>query len=209
MPTLTALTPDPRRTGYRLVEVDRGRFASLPADALEPLDLSVGSGLSPKVLEALQQLADVEAAYRSGLRALAARECATGALRRRLIHKQHPPDAVDCALERLVAQGLLDDERFARVFAARRVVNGKGPARLITDLLSLGVSRAIAEAAVRQAFADEGVDPEATVRAVAERRAAQLAGLPPYTRRRRLVAFLARRGYPASTVRELIQELIG
>ena len=46
MPTLTALAPDPRQPEYRLVEVDRGRFASLPAVALEPLALAVGTELA-------------------------------------------------------------------------------------------------------------------------------------------------------------------
>ena len=43
MPTLTALAPDPRQPGYRLVEVDRGRFASLPAEALQGLELTLGA----------------------------------------------------------------------------------------------------------------------------------------------------------------------
>ncbi|PYO44168.1 MAG: hypothetical protein DMD33_04810, partial [Gemmatimonadetes bacterium] len=62
MPTLTGLAPDPHQPGYRLVDVDRGRFASLPADALQPLDLRVGAELEPALLDRLRALADVEAA---------------------------------------------------------------------------------------------------------------------------------------------------
>jgi regulatory protein len=209
VPTLTGLAPDPRQPGYRLVDVDRGRFASLPAAALEPLDLRLGGAIAPAVLERLRELADVEAAERAALRALARRAHARRDLQRRLVRKQHPPRAVDAALERLAARGLLDDRRFAEQYAALRATRGKGPARLIKDLLAQGVERRTAEDAVRRALADECVDPEIEARAVAVKRARQLAGLPPAVRRRRLLAYLVRRGYAGSTVTELVEEVCG
>lgn len=209
MPTLTGLAPDPRHPGYRLVEVDRGRFASLPGDVLDalPLSLTPGIELSPPVLARLQDLADVEAACRAGLRSLATRGRARRDLRRRLIQKQHPPQAVDEALTRLDACGLLDDRRFAVEYAARHSARGRGPARLVADLLSQGVDRAIADRAVGEALAQEGIDPDQALRAVAARRASQLTALAPAVRKRRLLAYLARRGYPTVQVRELVDAL--
>ena len=90
---LTGLAPDPRRPDYRLVEVDRGRFASLPAESLVGLDLVIGRAIGPLVLERLQELADLEAAQRAAMRALARRAHARFDLRRRLLQKQHPPAA--------------------------------------------------------------------------------------------------------------------
>jgi regulatory protein len=209
VPTLTGLALDPRQPGYRLIEVDRGRFASLPVDALDalPLPLSPGVELSGPVLARLQELADVEAACRAGLRALATRGRARRDLRRRLIQKQHPPRAVDAALARLDAQGLLDDRRFAVEYAARHAARGRGAARLVADLLSQGVDRAVAETAVSEALVEEGIDPDRTLRAVATRRASQLAALGAAVRKRRLLAYLARRGYRAAEVKDLVEEL--
>ena len=204
---LTGLAPDPRRPDYRLVEVDRGRFASLPAEALIGLGLVVGGEIGPRVLARLQELADVEGAHRAALRALARRAHARHDLRRRLLQKQHPPAAVDGALARLAAQGLLDDAAFARDYAGVKAARGRGPARLIKDLLAQGVERRVAEEAVRAALADEGVDADAAVRAVAEKRARQLAGLPAPVRKRRLVAFLARRGFQGPLVRAIVEAL--
>jgi regulatory protein len=209
VPTLTALAPDPRQPGYRLVEVDRGRFASLPSAALEPLSLQVGAELGPAVLDRLRELADVEAAERAALRALARRAHARLDLQRRLVKKQHPPAAVDAALERLATRGLLDDRRFAEQYAALRATRGKGPARLLRDLLAQGVERRVAEQAVRRALEEEGIDPELEARAVAAKRARQLAGLPVPVRKRRLLAFLLRRGYAGADVRGLVEELCG
>ena len=187
--------------------MDRGRFASLPAAALAGLDLVIGREVNPLVLERLQELADIEAAHRAGLRALARRAHARHDLRRRLLQKQHPPHAVDEALARLEATGLLDDARFAIDYAAAKARRGRGPARLIGDLLAQGVERRVAENAVRTSLAAEGVDPAEAVRALAEKRARQLAGLPQPVRKRRLVAFLMRRGFSGAEVREVVEGL--
>ena len=209
MPTLTALAPDPRQPGYRLVEVDRGRFASLPVAALEPLRLEVGAALAPAVLDRLRELADIEAAERAALQALARRAHARLDLQRRLVKKQHPPAAVDAALERLASRGLLDDRRFAEQYAALRATRGKGPARLLGDLMAQGVERRTAEHAVRRALEEEGIDPGVEARAVATKRARQLAGLPVPVRKRRLLAFLLRRGYAGVPLKDLVEELCG
>jgi regulatory protein len=207
VPRLTSVAPDPRQAGYYLVEVDRGRFASLPGDAVAALGLVVGEELAAPLLARLQELADVEAAYRAASRLLAARGRARGDLRRRLAQKQHAPRAVDAALARLEATGVLDDARFAVEYAARRAAAGRGPARIVADLITQGVARGVAEGAVQDALAQEGLDPARTLRAVAERRAMQLAGLAPVARKRRLLAYLARRGYRGAEARQVAEEV--
>ncbi len=209
MPTLTGLAPDPRQPGYQLLEVDRGRFASLPDAALAGLPLALGREIAPPLLARLQDLADLEAASRAAVRIETRRSHARMDLRRRLLQKQHPPAAVEAALARLVGQGVLDDARFARSYAATRLGRGRGPARLLKDLLAQGVERRVAEAAVARALADEGVDPDAKARALAEQRVGRLSDLPPATRKRRLTAFLLRRGFSGGNVRALVEELCG
>ena len=209
MPVCTGLAPDPRRPGYRVVEVDRGRFASLPEDALRPLGVTVGAEVTPAMRDALAALADVESAYEAGLRLERLRSHAKGDLRRRLLQKQHRGDAVDQAIARLEWTGVVDDARFAEAFARGRVSRGRGPSRILRDLLSQGVERQLAERAVQTAMRDEGVDPAAAARAVAERRVKQLEALPPAARRRRLTAYLARRGFGGAETRDLVRELCG
>jgi len=204
---LTGLAPDPHRPDYRLLEVDRGRFASLPAEALAGLDLILGREISSLVLERLQELADLEAAHRAALRALARRAHARLDLRRRLLQKQHPPHAVEGALERLASQNLLDDAQFAADYARQKSQRGRGAARLVRDLQAQGVERRLAEDAVVTALAAEGVDAGSAMRALAEKRARQLAGLPSQVRKRRLAAFLARRGFTGPDVRQVVESL--
>lgn len=208
MAVLTSLAPDPRRPGYRVLELDRGRFASLPDASIQQLALVLGAVVEPEALTHLQDLADIEAAYRAAVRAQTRRPHAAADLRRRLIQKQHPPAAVDAALERLASEGLLDDQRFAEHFIATRAARGRGPARLLNDLLRQGIDRRTAEESVRTTLTAEAIDLPATLHAVAQRRAVQLRSLPIPTRRRRLMAYLSRRGYRGSEVRDLVEDLV-
>jgi regulatory protein len=205
---LTGLAPDPRRPGYRHVDVDRGRFASLPESLLAPLGLTVGAVLGPATLDRLQALADIEAASRAAERALARRPHARRDLQRRLLQKQHPPSAVAAALDRLAGLGWLDDRRFAEHYASVQAARGRGPVRLLRDLGRQGVDRETAEQAVRHVTASEGLDEVEAARRVALRRAAQLGDLPPGVSRRRLLAYLARRGYQGAAVRDLVEQLV-
>ena len=208
MPILTGLAADPRHHGYQLLEVDRRRFASLPDEAIAGLPLVMERAIDERTLSRLSRLADVEAAFRACTRALARRGFARQDLRRRLIQRQHPAAAVDAALVRLAASGLLDDAAYARQYAASRSARGRGPARLLSDLLAQGVERAMAEQAVSAALHDEGVDPLQAARTVAQQRAASLRALPLDVRRRRLTAFLVRRGYGGANLATVVREAV-
>src|SRR2546428_1740317 len=93
----------------------------------------------PAVLDRLRELADVEAAERAALRALARRAHAPLDLQRRLVKKQHPPSAVDAARVRLASRELLDDRRSAEPYAAPHATRGKSPAALPQYLTPQGV----------------------------------------------------------------------
>src|SRR5439155_551878 len=133
-------------------------------------------------LARLRELADIEAACRAALRALARRSHARLDLSRKLVKKQHPPAAVEAALQRLAAQRLIDDRRFAEQYAGVRAARGRGPSRIVKDLLAQGVDRRTAEESVRRALEEEGVDPEVEARAVAAKRARQRAERRDYAR---------------------------
>lgn len=206
MPVLTALAPDPYRPGYRVVEVDRGRFASLRADELAPLGLVVGAALAEPLLGRLHALADAEAALRAAVRMLALRAHARVELGRRLVKRQHPPAAVETALATLAARGLLDDRAFAERYAATRARRGRGPLRLVRDLQAQGVDRRLAETAVAAGLRAEGIDLQLEARRTAERRLRVLRGQTAPARRR-LTGYLVRRGYSVADACAVATEL--
>jgi SOS response regulatory protein OraA/RecX len=71
----------------------------------------------------------------------------------------------------------------------------------------MGVERALIERAL-SAHWPEGSDRSTIPLALATKRAAQLGGLPRPTRRRRLLAYLARRGFSGREVTEMVDKVL-
>nr|WP_236779115.1 regulatory protein RecX [Agromyces seonyuensis] len=106
-------------------------------------------------------------------------------------------------IERYRRLGYLDDRRTAeqlvRIQHERR---GRGSAFVRQELARRGIADDIAAEALAEL--DEEAEIEVASR-IAERRAGQLRGLDRQTAERRLSAFLQRRGYSGSVVRQAVQ----
>lgn len=207
LPAITALDPDPRRPGTLRVEIDGHRFGAVPQEIAQAAGLVRGLGVTEELRERLAAAADVEAAYRTAIRALERRAFARTDLARRMRRKGHVPAAVDAALDRAAALGLLDDAAFAANYVQTRTARGRGPSRLAADLMAMGVERSIADRAIAAEWG-EGTDRSSVPRALAETRSAQLGNLPRHIKRRRLLAFLARRGFSGRAVTDMVAEVV-
>lgn len=203
IPSITALEPDPRRPGTIRLEIDGARFGAVPHNLVSAERLAVGQPIDAELHQRLTWAADVEAAHRTALRCLELRAYARSDLARRLQRKGHPREAVEMALERIAALGLLDDEAYARSYVQTRAARGRGPARLSRDLLAMGVQRPVIDRAVAAEW-PEGSDRTLMPRALVTKRAAQLGALPRTAKRRRLLAYLARRGFSGRDVTEIV-----
>ena len=127
-------------------------------------------------------------------------------LRRRLLLKGEPEADVDAAIARLTAAGLLDDAAYARAFVRSKVSSqGFSRRRLHQELLKRGVDREVVGAAILEVFHDEDVDEAAAIESVARKKLRTLRGLDEDTQRRRLMAYLARRGYDVDDVRAVLR----
>jgi len=206
---VTDLVHDRRVPGNLVVEINGARFASLPADIVSALGVELNLELDDDRFERLTRVADVEAAYSVALRMLAARPRAVNELLTRLRDRGHNPSAVAEAVGRLESKGLLDDTEFARHFARTRLARGHGSPRILTDLLSRGVERRVAERAIDEVVELEEVDENEEARALALKRARQLGDLPAPTLRRRLLAYLARRGHRGWEVTDVVEGVVG
>lgn len=200
---ITALAPDPRRPGsVRIHVADRPYYtvarAVVTAERLEP-----GREIDPRLHERLARAADTEGAVRAALRALELRPHASTDLGRRLVRRGHPREAVAAALEEVTRLGLLDDAAFARGYAESRAARGRGPARIRRDLASMGVPREEVDAAVAAQWPDGTEDPALPL-ALAARRAGQLGSLPRPVKRRRLLAYLLRRGFSPRVIHDVV-----
>jgi regulatory protein len=202
-----ALAPDPRHPACVRIMVGGRALLTVPREAAEAEGLAVGGELDEPRFARLARAADEEAAYRTVLRSLERRPFAARDLVRRLVLKGHPPEAAAVAVERAGRAGLMDDARFALHYIETRAARGRGPLRLRRDLAALGVERVVVDAALAEAFGPDGANAP-SVEALARKRLDQLRGLPKPVRRRRLLAFLARRGFADESVHRVVMALI-
>ena len=79
--------------------------------------------------------------------------------------------------------------------------------RVRRDLLAMGVPRDAVEAAIAAQWPD-GVEDTALPLQLATRRAAQLGDLPRPVKRRRLLAYLMRRGFSGRTVNLVVARVL-
>jgi regulatory protein len=203
---ITRLEPDPRHAGSVRLYIERVLYCTVPQEAVVAERLRAGQVLDPGLHERLGVAAEADAAHRVVIRALERSAAARRDLERRLVRRGHAREAVSAALDRAECAGLLDDAAFAQHYVRTRAPRGRGPVRLIRDLLAKGVAREVAERAVAEQW-PAGADHD-EVAALAARRAGQLGELPRPVLRRRLLAFLARRGYGGHDAVRAVSEVL-
>lgn len=182
------------RGGRVSVYVDGDYACSVSEALLARRRLFQGLELDEAGLEALRHEASLERVLGDAHRLLAQRQRSREELRRRLLQKDHTEQAIAAVLERLDADGLLDDRAFAAAFAAdKRRFGGWGVERIRRGLADLGVDIAVIEAVLASSGDDDELE---RALAVLER------GGPPSppleAARRRAYAALQRRGFSGS-----------
>ncbi len=206
-PRITALEPDPHRPGAVRLMVNGKLLCTVPAGSVAVEGFAVGTVFDGEVRQRAERVADQEAAYRTLLRALERRAFARRDLARRLVRRGHPAAAIEAALDRAQRAGLLDDAGFAGDYVESRVARGRGPSRIARDLTAMGVDRGVIDRALAERWPQE-TDAGSMAAALAARRAAQLGNLPVAIKRRRVLGYLARRGFAGHEVREVVGRLL-
>ena len=147
--------------------------------------------------------------YDRALDMLEARSRGISELRRLLMKKGEPEAEVDAAIARLQAAGILDDANFARQLTRSKAVGaGLSRRRIGQELAKRGVAREISEHAIEAVFDEEGIDEAESIDRVARKKLRMLTKVDEPTRRRRLYAYLARRGYDSDDIAKVLQTLL-
>jgi regulatory protein len=205
MSVISGIVPVARPIGRFSILVDEHEVAILTLDAIERLRLTVGRsiiGLEERIATEVAQLS----VYDRALNMLAFRARASTELARALVRKGAEKAHVDAAIARLQEQGLLDDTAFAQAFTRAKVLGANQSRRRVQqELARKGVSRAVTDAAIDTVFDEEGVDQREIVEQAARKKLRTLRTLEPPVRRRRLYAFLARRGYDSDDIRRAME----
>jgi regulatory protein len=146
--------------------------------------------------------------YDRALDLLESRARSVAELRRMLLRKGEPAADVESAIERLRRAGLLDDANYARQITRSKALGaGESRRRIAQTLAKRGVARNVADAAIADVFDEENVDEAAAIERVARKKMKTLVELDGATQKRRLYAFLARRGYGSDAIGTVLRRL--
>jgi regulatory protein len=103
--------------------------------------------------------APLRTAYVEGLRMLARRELSEAQIRQRLGRKGHQADAVDAAVERLLAERAINDQRVAEAIAHTEItIRRRGKLRIRRQIEQAGIAPPTARHALDVVFADTDED---------------------------------------------------
>lgn len=205
---LSALESDAKSGGVR-VHVDGRPFGTIGTADLAALRLERDAILSEAILADLAQRAEAFSARVVAMRMLAARALSAVEVQRRLLRKGHSKASAELAVQGLLDVGLINDGEFARHYARTRARRQRfGPRRLVADLKRMGVKDQVALTAVTEALAEDGVSADEMLRDAAARKVRTLKGVDPETARRRLRAYLLRRGFSGREVIAVVKDAL-
>jgi regulatory protein len=186
------------------VEIEGVGVRHLDAETARSLHLAEGAHLDAQALHQIELAASRQEARTIAWRLLQRRLRSRAEVERALRRRNIPPDAVVAVVADLRRSGWIDDARFARSWVQDRLaLRPCGPRRLRAELRVRGVSADVAEEAITtlvpRAVEDDVAMSQARARLV------RLRGLPPEVARRRLAAWLQRRGFGGEVIARVMR----
>ena len=132
---------------------------------------------------------------------LARREHGVSELSRKLITKGFDPELAEEAVEGLLKDNLVSDERFCESMINSRLNRGNGPVKVCYELRNKGV----AEHVIEQVMGELHPDWQQSLSSIIKKKyAGQLSGVP--AERIKQVKFLASRGFPHEMIYRVIKD---
>lgn len=205
---ITAIEPQKRHPERVNVHVDGSFRLALAAELAYGAPLRVGDPITEERLGDLERQDKCWKAREAALVLLSFRPRTRSELRGRLLRKNFPEEVAEETVAALVEKGLVSDDAFAEVFVRDRTrLRPKGKRRLVQELRAKGVDAETAHAAVEEVWEREEVSELDLARDAAAKWSPR-AGEEPLRARRRLFAFLQRRGFSGDAIRQVMDEVL-
>lgn len=165
--------------------------------------LKIGQKLSEEDIARLKQQDTLEVAYQRGLLILSYRPRSIAEVQKKLSEQGFEPTVVDASIQRMKENGFLGDEQFARDWVENRATFRPRSKRMLAMELR---QKGVAEEAIQQALS-ETQDEESLAYQSAVQYARKIAGKDWETFRKRLGAYLLRRGFSYGTIAPILRQV--
>jgi regulatory protein len=164
--------------------------------------LEVGQELTPEKIRQLREADEREVAYQRALNYLSYRPRSEREVRQNLQKHDTPEAVIDETLDRLRRNGLVDDLQFAKDWVENRsTFRPRGRRALAAELRQKGIARETIETAL------QNLDEDALAYQAAVKQARKYENLEWADFRRKMNAFLARRGFNYETAKSAVEHV--
>ncbi|MGH2581353.1 MAG: RecX family transcriptional regulator [Anaerolineales bacterium] len=198
--TITEITEQKRNPNRVSIYLD-GEFA-FPLARIVAAWLTVGQTLSPEKIEDLKRQDEFETALQKAIDFIDYRPRTQAEVERKLRKAEIPQGTTAAIIERLTTSNLLNDRDFAQRWVEDRAeFKPRGAYALRAELKQKGIAQEIIDETL------SGLDEVSLARAAAEKKAAQLAGLPWPEFRTKLSAHLFRRGFQYELISDVCRQM--
>lgn len=182
-----------------------GEYAfSVHEDIMIKHRLIKGESVEPDEIAVIVRDDERHQAYLEAIRYIGRRPRALKEVKLHLKEKGYEPDRIVETVERLVAERYLDDETFAKLWTEHRIVSQRKGRRWVEMELS---QKGVDDGDIASALG--GIDPEEEYAGAREtgRKKWRITGGELPDRKRKVMAFLLRRGYSNELVSRVVREL--
>ena len=143
--------------------------------------------------------ADSPSPRNKALDLLARREHSVAELRAKLAARHFDPDQIDQAIDALIQQDLVSDDRFAESFVVARIRKGQGPVKIRAEL----TRRGLAEELIDRHVGHADIDWYRLARTVRDRKFGP-SGAVEWRDKARQGRFLQQRGFSGEQIRAVL-----
>jgi len=205
MPTVRALEPIPHQPSRRRVVLSDGEAIELSLEVILAADLVPDKTVSPSALAEAQRTDSLKQAEHDALAMLGRKALSVAELKAKLAANGYDQETIDRVIIQCREWGYLDDRRLAEAVIAEGVeLKHHGPMRIRQRLRARKIDPDLVEQAERKLAPGQPPLLEQALAALKTKERAY-ARLTPEVARRRMTAFLQRRGFDFDTIREAMR----
>lgn len=198
---MTVTAVEPRRKSLSALYIDGEYAMKLDTQTLIENRISAGVEIDDEELKQLIELSDTRRAKEKAMWLISYRDHSSKELYDKL-RRDYSEEAAQKALERMQELGLINDEAFAKRYAAELHSKHQSPSTIRYKLLQKGIDRDTAEEIVE----DLDIDPAEEIKALVEKKYTR--SLSDEKGLKRTVAALQRAGYRFSDIKSVLSAYI-
>ncbi|MCW9707753.1 regulatory protein RecX [Fodinibius salsisoli] len=206
--TITSIAVQKNNKERYSIFVDEQFLIGVSEETLIKFSLRKGAEVTPLLFKKIQREEGRFAVKAYLLKRLGSRNHSRKELLNKALRKDYTQEVILSVLDELEEKGYIDDPSFARMYASnKKRLNNWGPSKIKAHLMQKGIGRNIAEKCATEVFKNEDLT-ETFIHLITKRKRHFRREQNLLKRKKKVIAYLARKGYRSSSIYSCIDKLM-